>query len=82
MFQLFINNEFVNSASGKTFPTVNPCTGKTIVQVQEADKVSQLSIHSVSLKQPLVSWHISADCCWFEITGPVLKAQDWLWTWC
>ena len=45
MFQLFINNEFVNSASGKTFPTVNPCTGKTIVQVQEADKVSQLVIH-------------------------------------
>lgn len=36
--QLFINNEFVNSASGKTFPTVNPCTGKPIVQVQEADK--------------------------------------------
>ncbi|XP_076443726.1 aldehyde dehydrogenase X, mitochondrial-like [Babylonia areolata] len=36
--QLFINNEFVNSTSGKTFPTVNPCTGKTIVQVQEADK--------------------------------------------
>ncbi|KAL8568699.1 Aldehyde dehydrogenase X, mitochondrial [Nucella lapillus] len=36
--QLFINNEFVNSASGKTFPTVNPCTGKTIIQVQEADK--------------------------------------------
>jgi len=36
--QLFINNEFVNSASGKTFPTINPATGKKIVDVQEADK--------------------------------------------
>uniref|UniRef100_A0A0B6Z5J3 Omega-crystallin n=1 Tax=Arion vulgaris TaxID=1028688 RepID=A0A0B6Z5J3_9EUPU len=37
--QLFINNEFVNSVSGKTFPTINPATGEKIVDVQEADKV-------------------------------------------
>ncbi|XP_076465131.1 aldehyde dehydrogenase, mitochondrial-like [Babylonia areolata] len=36
--QLFLNNEFVNSVSGKTFPTINPCTEQVIVQVQEADK--------------------------------------------
>jgi len=36
--QLFINNEFVNSESGKTFPTINPTTGEVITQVQEADK--------------------------------------------
>ncbi|CAG5114674.1 unnamed protein product, partial [Candidula unifasciata] len=36
--QLFINNEFVNSASGKTFPTINPATGEKIADVQEADK--------------------------------------------
>ncbi|KAH3809563.1 aldehyde dehydrogenase 1A1-like isoform X2 [Dreissena polymorpha] len=36
--QLFINNEWVNSQSGRTFPTLNPCTGKEICQVQEADK--------------------------------------------
>ncbi|KAK7116548.1 retinal dehydrogenase 2-like [Littorina saxatilis] len=36
--QLFINNEFVNAESGKTFPTINPATGKPIVQLQEADK--------------------------------------------
>ncbi|KAK7481086.1 hypothetical protein BaRGS_00027626 [Batillaria attramentaria] len=36
--QLFVNNKFVNSASGKTFPTINPCTGDKIVDVQEADK--------------------------------------------
>ncbi|CAH8521128.1 unnamed protein product, partial [Dicrocoelium dendriticum] len=35
--QLFINNEFVNSVSGKTFPTVNPATEEIICQVQEAD---------------------------------------------
>jgi len=36
--QIFINNEFVNSTSGKTFPTVNPATGEKIVDVQEGDK--------------------------------------------
>ncbi|CAL8101707.1 unnamed protein product [Calicophoron daubneyi] len=35
--QLFINNEYVNSSSGKTFPTTNPATEATICQVQEAD---------------------------------------------
>jgi len=37
--QLFIHNEFVNSASGKTYPTVNPTTGDTISRVQEGDRV-------------------------------------------
>jgi len=36
--QIFIDNEWVNSASGKTFPTVNPATGETICSVQEGDK--------------------------------------------
>ena len=35
--QLFINNEFVNSASGNTFSTVNPATEEVICAVQEAD---------------------------------------------
>jgi acyl-CoA reductase-like NAD-dependent aldehyde dehydrogenase len=35
--KLFINNEFVNSASGKTFSTFDPCTGDKIADVQEAD---------------------------------------------
>jgi len=34
---LFINNEFVKSASGKTFPTLNPCTGEEICQLAEGD---------------------------------------------
>lgn len=37
--QLFINNEFVNSVSGKTFPVLNPTTGAVIVDVQEGDKL-------------------------------------------
>lgn len=36
--QLFINNEFVNSASGKTFPSINPTTEQKICDVQEGDK--------------------------------------------
>lgn len=36
--KLFINNEFVDAVSKKTFPVVNPSTGKIISQVAEADK--------------------------------------------
>ena len=34
--QLFINNEFVNAKSGRTFATINPATEEVITQVQEA----------------------------------------------
>ncbi|KAA0184695.1 Retinal dehydrogenase 1 [Fasciolopsis buskii] len=33
--QLFINNEYVNSSSGKTFKTINPTTEEVICAVQE-----------------------------------------------
>jgi len=36
--QIFINNEFVNSVSGKTFATINPCNGEKIADVQEGDQ--------------------------------------------
>jgi len=36
--KLFIDNEFVNSVSGKTFPTISPVTGKEITQVSEGFK--------------------------------------------
>jgi retinal dehydrogenase len=36
--QLFINNKFVNSRNGKTYPDINPSTGEKIVDIQEADK--------------------------------------------
>ncbi len=35
--KLLINNRWVSSASGKTFATVNPCTGEEICQVAAAD---------------------------------------------
>ena len=35
--QLFINNEFVNSISGKTFATINPATEEVICHVSEGD---------------------------------------------
>lgn len=37
--QLFINNQFVDSKSGKTFATINPATGQKIIDVAEGDKV-------------------------------------------
>lgn len=36
--QVFINNNFVDSVSGKTFPTVDPATGEKICDVAEGDK--------------------------------------------
>jgi hypothetical protein len=35
--RLFINGEFVNSVSGKTFKTINPATEEVICEVQEGD---------------------------------------------
>ncbi len=36
--QLFINGKWQDSASGKTFPTINPATGDVLCQVAEGDK--------------------------------------------
>jgi phenylacetaldehyde dehydrogenase len=36
--QMLINGKWVNSASGKTFPTYNPATGDVLAQVTEGDK--------------------------------------------
>src|SRR5450755_154503 len=35
--KLLINGQWVNSASGKTFPSINPSTGDEITQIAEAD---------------------------------------------
>src|SRR5271156_3634425 len=35
---LFIAGKFVDGASGKTFPAINPATGEALCQVAEADK--------------------------------------------
>ncbi|XP_065156328.1 aldehyde dehydrogenase X, mitochondrial-like [Atheta coriaria] len=36
--KLFINNEFVDAKSGKTFPTINPVNEKKIIDVAAGDK--------------------------------------------
>ncbi|KAM4747904.1 retinaldehyde dehydrogenase 3 [Rhinophrynus dorsalis] len=36
--KIFINNEWHQSVSGRTFPVFNPATGKKICEVEEADK--------------------------------------------
>ena len=36
--QMFIGGKWVNSASGKTFETLNPATGEVICRVAEGDK--------------------------------------------
>ncbi|WP_260854157.1 aldehyde dehydrogenase [Paraburkholderia sp. BCC1886] len=33
----FINGQYVQARSGKTFPTINPATGQTIAQIAECD---------------------------------------------
>lgn len=49
--QLFINNEFVDSVSGKTFTTINPVNEKKIIDVSEADKVILLNIFKTTRKK-------------------------------
>ncbi|KAF4516385.1 hypothetical protein B566_EDAN008508 [Ephemera danica] len=36
--KLFINNVFVGAASGRTFPCVDPATGRKVADIAEADK--------------------------------------------
>jgi len=36
--KMFINNQFVPAASGKTFPTYNPATGEVMAQVAEGER--------------------------------------------
>lgn len=38
--QLFINNEFIDSESGKKFAVINPATEEEVAQVSEGLKVS------------------------------------------
>lgn len=44
--QIFINNEWHNSVSGKKFPVLNPATEEKLCEVEEGDKVSFLTLGS------------------------------------
>src|SRR5947199_6852864 len=37
-YQLFIDGQFVDAESGKTFKSPNPATGETFAEIAEADK--------------------------------------------
>src|SRR6266498_2578778 len=37
-YQLFIDGQWIDAESGKTFSTPNPATGETFAEVAEADK--------------------------------------------
>lgn len=39
-FQIFINNQWVDSISGKTFDTINPHNGAVTAKIAEGDKVN------------------------------------------
>src|SRR5258708_5163401 len=44
---LFIGGKWLDSVSGKPFPTINPATGQTICQVAEGDKPDiDLAVHA------------------------------------
>lgn len=53
--KLFINNQFVDAVSGKTFPTINPATGEVITQVAEADK-ADVDIAVKHARKAFQSW--------------------------
>lgn len=48
--QLFINNQFVDAKSGKTFATVNPATGKQIALVAEGDQADVEAAYQAASK--------------------------------
>jgi len=37
-YQLFIDGQWIDAESGKTFTTPNPATGETLAEIAEADK--------------------------------------------
>lgn len=45
--QIFINNEWHDAVSKKTFPSINPATGEVICQVAEGDKVNVVGMRWV-----------------------------------
>lgn len=48
--QLFINNEFVDAESGKTFATVNPSNEEVIANIAEGDKADVLKAVAAAKK--------------------------------
>src|SRR5499433_2605720 len=62
-YQLFIDGQWVDSESGKTFKTPNPATGDTLAEVAEADKAD-------------IDKAVTAARCAFEGKWSKLSARD------
>ena len=59
--RLFINNEFVNAKSGKTFNSVDPSTEEVICSVQEAGKEdveAAVRTHTQPRQDDQIMWNI------------------------
>lgn len=54
IWQLFINNEWHESCSGRKIPVYNPATGKLLCEVEEADSVSKLQTSIQIVKSVLI----------------------------
>lgn len=54
-FGLYINGQFVNSVSGKTFDVLNPATGEVLAKVQEGDK-EDIDIAVKSARSAFPAW--------------------------
>ncbi|KAH6569749.1 hypothetical protein BASA50_009744 [Batrachochytrium salamandrivorans] len=54
---LFINNQFVPSISGRTFPSTNPATGKVFLEFCEADK-ADVDVAVAAAKAALKGWQM------------------------
>ncbi len=59
--KLLINGQWTNSESGKSFPTINPATGKEICQVAEAD--------AADVEKAVKAARAAFDGPWRKITG-------------
>lgn len=72
--KLFINNEFVDSISGKKFKTINPSTGEVICEVSEADK-ADVDVAVKAARKAFQSWRIVNPS---ERTKYLMKMADLL----
>jgi aldehyde dehydrogenase (NAD+) len=77
-FQIFINNEFVDSQSGKTFPTTNPCTGAKLADIAEADKVTKTKIIFHNCMQTItVSTQADVDLAVIAAQNAFARGSEW-----
>lgn len=74
-FQVFINNEWRDAVSKKTFPTINPATGEVICEVAEGDKVINSCTFLFFLVQCTwicrVAINVTSSTTWQELVSSV-----------